>query len=113
MFQMCEWFTSKKELMKLGIEVLTLPKNKIESALYNNRTNIHDAAHDVLSEWRDQYETQEEAYHSLYTRLKERKMNQWATQLQQLARESETTTPGLNSSEKGSSLTIFWIEMFL
>ena len=113
MWKVSKWVTGTEKLKDLGLNVLKFENNVIQTALTNHRPNITNAAHDVLSKWRDQYYTQEEAYHSLYKGLKERKMNQWATQLRQLARESDVTTQGQPCSEKGSSLTIFWIEMFL
>ena len=73
--------TSEQELRNLGTKALKVPEYIIDTALYNHRTSIQDAAHDVLSTWRKQYQSSQEAYLDLLAALKRAKMNQLATQL--------------------------------
>ena len=40
--------TSEQELRDLGTKALKVPEHIINTALYNHRTSINDAAHDVL-----------------------------------------------------------------
>ena len=88
--------------MDLGVDVLQIPENRIKAAITNHSNSIHDAAQDVLSEWRQQYERQQEAYNTLYVGLRRCRMNQWAAQLVKMAAKSEVITQGqLCSSEKG------------
>ena len=102
LWKMSKLVTSHGELTDLGVDVLQIPQNRIRTALTNHSNSIHDAAHDVLSEWRLQYEKEHEAYNTLYMGLRRCRMNQWAAQLEKLSAESQVTTQGrLCSSEKG------------
>ena len=87
MWGVSKWVTDPVKLKDLGFNVLMVKDDKIQAALHNHNNSIHDAAHDILSEWRDQYYTREEAYNSLYRGLRRCGMNHWAAQLRQLARE--------------------------
>ena len=73
--------TSEQDLRELGIRVLGLQEHITNTALYNHRTSIQDAAHDVLSTWRKQYQSSQEAYMDLKTGLKRAQMHQLAAQL--------------------------------
>ena len=86
--------------MDLGVMVLKIPENRIKAALTNHRSSIHDAAHDVLSKWGQQYEREQDAYNTLYKGLRRCEMNQWARKLQNLTRASEDK-PRQPFSEKG------------
>ena len=102
MWKVSTWVTDEATLKDLGLNVLKVEDNIIQTALHSHRTSITDAAHNVLSKWQVKHETLKKAYRSLYTGLTRCGMNQWATKLQDLAGKSEATTIGLNSSEKGS-----------
>ena len=90
-----ERVTSRRELMNLGIKVLRQRDFKIKSAITNAR-EIQDAAYDVLSAWFLQQNNRGEAYTSLYTGLRENRMNQLAGELKQWVQKTPTqvtTTP--------------------
>ena len=101
MLEMSKLVTCESELRDLGAKVLKLRRCEIQSALYNHRQSIQDAAYDVLSKWRDQFLTPQKAYNSLYTGLRTYEKNQWADQLQKLAGDSEVTTQEQLCPEKG------------
>ena len=73
--------TSEQELRDLGTKVLKVPEHIIDTALYNHRTSINDAAHDVLCTWLKDQPAKLEAYMNLQAGLKRAHMNQLATQL--------------------------------
>ena len=73
--------TSQQELMNLGIKGLNLPRHTIQSALYNHRDSIQDAAYAVISDWVLQYETRSKAFATLVACLQKCKMRQLATEL--------------------------------
>ena len=74
--------TSEEELLTLGIKGLELPDFKIKSALYDNK-HIQSAAYEVLSFWRQKYESSHEAFQNLIAALVKVEMNQLAAELQE------------------------------
>ena len=85
--------------MNLGINGLNLPRHTIQSAVYNHRDNIKDAAHAVLSEWALQHKTKSMAYASMIAGLQKCKMIQLATELRQWA-EGEAFTEQISKQSK-------------
>ena len=81
--------TSEQELRNLGTKALKVPEHIIDTALYDNRTSIQDAAHDVLSTWRKQYQSSQGAYLDLLAGLKRAKINQLVTQLRKWVQGTE------------------------
>ena len=77
-----EKITSDEELMKLGVKGLELPDFKIKSALYDNK-HIQSAAYEVLSAWRKQYESSQEAFQNLIAALVKVEMKQLVAELQE------------------------------
>ena len=74
--------TSGQDLRELGTRVLGFEKHIIYTALYNHRTSIQDAAYNVLSIWREHYQSSQVAYINLQAGLKRAQMNQLAAELQ-------------------------------
>ena len=102
MLKMSKWVTEEDELMDLGIRVLKLPENEIRAIQYDSRNNsIQMAARKVLSKWRTQQPSKQEAYSTLYMGLGRCEKNQWAAKLKELSAEAEITTQGQPLSEKG------------
>ena len=60
------------QLRDLGIKVLKLPKHVIDTALYNHRTDIREAAQDVVSTWRKQQQNQQDVFNILHAELEKR-----------------------------------------
>ena len=81
------------ELRDLGTKVLKLPQFVIDTALYNHRTDINEAAHVVVSTWCQQLENQQEAYDILQAEL-QKKIQQAA-----VVKSSETAADDLKASE--------------
>ena len=77
--------TSAQELLNLGIKGLNLPRHSIQSALYNHKDSIQDAAYTVISDWVKQYQHASEAYFNILASLQKCKMNQLASQLREWA----------------------------
>ena len=77
--------TNKHELMNLGIKGLNLPRHTIQSAVYNNKDCIQDAAHAVISDWALQHKTKSLAYVDIIASLQKCKMNQLASEMRQWA----------------------------
>ena len=75
--------TTGDELKEFGIKVLKLPGFKIKSALYDHSNSIQAAAYDVISSWVQLQSSRQEAYTTLREGLKEAKMHQLATEVQQ------------------------------
>ena len=69
--------------MNLGITGLGIRRHIIQSAVYNHKGSIQDAAHDVLSNWVLQFESEMEAYQNLVKGLHKCKMNQLAAEVRQ------------------------------
>ena len=102
MLKMSQMITSTQELRELGINVLKIPENIVQTAIYDHRhSSIHDASHQVLSTWQKQYQTEQEAYESLYRGLKNCQMNHLAAELKRLASASELTTQEWRYSKTG------------
>ena len=78
--------TSEQELRDLGTKGFKLEKSIIDNALFDHRTSIQGAAHEVLHRWVNmQTRGREEAYMNLLTALAKCKMNQLAAYLRELA----------------------------
>ena len=54
--------TSAKMLRTIAVDGLGMKRPFIDSCLYNNRTDINEAAYQALNVWRDAYESDKEAY---------------------------------------------------
>ena len=80
--KLSQYITSEQVLRELGTNGLGVPERTIDTALYNHRTSINDAAHDVLSTWRKQYQSSQEAYRNLQAGLKRAQMKDLAAKLQ-------------------------------
>ena len=91
--------TSKQELMNLGIKGLNLPRHTIQSAVYNNKDCIQDAAHAVISDWAQKHETKSMAYENIIASLQKCKMNQLASEMRQWA-ESAAFTEDISQQSK-------------
>ena len=65
---MAQRITDQKELLHLGLNILKVPANKVDSAFYNERY-IQDAALYVLKTWYHNQESKEKAYRNLYREL--------------------------------------------
>ena len=83
MFKLSTRITDRQELLNLGIIGLQLPRHIIQSALYNDRNSIQDAAFTVISDWVKQQKTRSEAYANITGCLQKCKMKQLATELRQ------------------------------
>ena len=70
------------ELQHLGLNILKVQANRIDSALYNER-DIQEAALDVLKTWYHSQESRQEAYRNLYTELVNNGRQLWANELKQ------------------------------
>ena len=70
--------TSEQDLRIFGTNGLRVPEHVIDTALYNYRTCIQDAAHSVLSMWLKQQPNRQEAYMNLQAGLKRAQMNELA-----------------------------------
>ena len=75
--------SSTQDLLNVGIYGLNLPRHTIQSAVYNHKDSIQEAAYTVLTTWANQQETKAEAYLNIITAFKKCKMNQLATELRQ------------------------------
>ena len=100
--------TNQQELMNLGINGLKLPRHTIQSALYNHKGCIQDAANDVLSTWAQRYETPSEAYVNILAGLAKCKMNHLASQLREWSVGVASTWP--ISNERKSNICSFQID---
>ena len=100
--------------MNLGINGLNVPRHSIQSAVYNHRDNIKDAAYAVISEWALQYETKSMAYVNIIAGLQKCKMLQLLTELRQWA-EGEAFTEQISKESKFNisrmHLHCIWKEM--
>ena len=110
--QLSTKITNLQELMNLGINGLNVPRHTIQSALYNNRHNINDAAHAVISDWALQYETKSMAYVNIIAGLQKCKMLQLATELRQWA-EGEAFTDHISKESKFFLQKYFVIFFFM
>ena len=72
--------TSEGQLMDLGIKVLDLPRDAIQSALYDKK-EIQPAAFKVLHSWHQKHENAEEAFIKLRMSLRQNRMNLLAAEL--------------------------------
>ena len=82
LLEIAQKITSKSELRHLGLNILKVPANKIDSALTNER-DIEEAALVVLKTWYHNQESRQEAYRNLYTELVNNRRQLWANELKQ------------------------------
>ena len=80
--KLSQYITSEQDLRELGTNGLGVPERTIDTALTNYRTSINDAAYNILSTWRKQYQSSQEAYRNLQAGLKRARMNDLAAKLQ-------------------------------
>ena len=73
--------TTEQELRDLGTNALDVPEHIIDTALYNHRASIQEAAYVALSTWLKQYQSRQKAYINLQAGLKRAQMNQLAALL--------------------------------
>ena len=74
--------TDGNELEELGITVLGLLEFEIRSAKYNKKKDgIQATAYELLSMWRKQQHSRQEAYMNLHAALKRAQMNELASNL--------------------------------
>ena len=95
--------TSKAQLRHLGIIGLGLKKEVVDTALYNHRTNIEDAAYNVVTTWSLQWRHRSEAFTNLIASLRKCQMNQLANELQQT--KSQASSETLTTETESCSLT--------
>ena len=79
---MAQKITDEQELQHLGLNILKVPANKIDSTLYNKK-DIQDAALEVLKTWYKNQQSKEKAYKSLYLELVNNGRQLWANELKQ------------------------------
>ena len=91
--------TNQQELMNLGINGLNLPRHTVQSAVYNNRNSIQDAAYAVISGWALQHKTKSKAYVNIIPCLQKCKMTQLATELRKWV-EGATFTEQISKESK-------------
>ena len=77
--------TNQQDLMNLGINGLNLPRHNVQSALYNHRNSIQDAAYAVISDWAQKHESKPKALENIITSLQKCQMIHLAIELRQLA----------------------------
>ena len=77
--------SNQQDLMKLAINGLKLPRDTVQSALYNNRNSIQDAAYAVISDWALQHRTKSKAYENIIASLQKCEMIHLAIELRQWA----------------------------
>ena len=82
LLEVAQRITDKKELQHLGLKILKVPTNRIDSALYNER-DIQDAALQVLKSWYVDQQSRDEAYRKLYRELVNNGRQLWANELKQ------------------------------
>lgn len=61
-------FTRKEDLRELGAH-LKLPPHTIQLAINNSPTNLLEAMHAMLDEWRTMMQTDEQAFTEMYRAL--------------------------------------------
>ena len=83
--KLSQYITSEQDLRELGTNALGVRERTIDTALYNHRTSIYDAAHDVLSTWWKQYESNEKAFMDLQAGLRRADKNELAALLRKWA----------------------------
>ena len=88
LFEVAQRITDKKELLHLGLNILKVPANKVDSALHNER-EIQDAALEVLKTWYKNQESTENAYKNLYRELVNNGRQLWAHELKQSVTRTE------------------------
>ena len=76
--------TNQNDLLTFGIDILDLPKYKVDSAITNHR-EIGSAVYDVLKTWFKAQHDRKQAYTVLYNSLRENKWDLLATELQKWA----------------------------
>ena len=82
LWEVAQRITDENELQHLGLKILKVCKDKVDSALYNKK-NIQAAALLVLKAWYDSQESRDEAYRKLYRELVNNGRQLWANELKQ------------------------------
>ena len=82
LLEMAQRITNKMELQHLGLNILKVSANEIDSALTNER-DIRDAALEVVKTWYKNQESIEKTYRSLYRELVNNRRQLWANELKQ------------------------------
>ena len=80
LLELAQKITDEKELQHLGLKILKIRANTVDSALTNKR-DIQDAAHEVLKTWYKNQESKQEAYRNLYRELVNNGRKFWANEL--------------------------------
>ena len=84
--KLSQYITSERDLRELGTNALGVPERIIDAALHNHRnSSINDVAHNVLSTWREQYESNQKAFMDLQAGLKRAEKNELAALLRKWA----------------------------
>ena len=82
LLELAQKITDEKELQHLGLKILKIRANIVDSALTNKR-DIRDAALEVLKTWYHNQESRQEVYRKLYTELVNNGRQLWANELKQ------------------------------
>ena len=82
LLEVAQRITDKSELRHLGLNILKVPANKVDSTLTNER-DIQDAAYTVLQTWYHNQQSRQDAYKSLYRELVNNGRQLWANELKQ------------------------------
>ena len=91
LLEVAQRITNENELQHLGLNILKVSANEIDSALTNER-DIRDAALEVLKTWYKNQESTEKAYRSLYRELVNNRRKLWANKLKQsVARKTDSS----------------------
>ncbi len=75
MVELSKHICNYTELLNLGVEVLELSSNQVDSA-YHDFRKINEAAFHLLRTWDKQQSSPQEAFFKLDTKFRERNMNQ-------------------------------------
>ena len=82
LLEVAQKITDENELQHLGLKILKIRANTVDSAL-TNKKDIRDAALEVLKTWYHNQQSRQEAYRSLYTELVNNVRQLWANELKQ------------------------------
>ena len=87
--KLSQYITSEQDLRELGTNALGVRERTIDTALTNYRTSINDAAYNILSTWRKQYESSEKAFMDLQAGLRRAEKKELAALLRKWAGEQD------------------------
>ena len=82
LLELAQKITDEKELQHLGLKILKIPANTVDSAL-TNKKDIRDAGLEVLKTWYVDRQSRQEAYRNLYRELVNNGRQLWANELKQ------------------------------